>query len=68
MAKTKWGYETVIGKRRVYARMGRSELVVRVENDGDTTKYAEWGYPKIVGLILATQLAAAEVPEEDIIP
>ena len=66
MAKVRWQYEKVIGRRRVYARMSRSEIVVRVENDGDTTKYAEWGYPKFLGLVASAEQAALEVPEEDI--
>ena len=64
--KVRWQYEQVIGKRRVYARNTRSEIIVRVENNGDTTKYAEWGYPKILGVIVAAAQAALEVPEEDI--
>jgi hypothetical protein len=66
MTKPRWNYEEVIGGRRVYARMGRAEIVVRVERDGDTTQYAEWGYPKVLGVILAAKQAAAEVPDEDI--
>ena len=50
MKKEKWQSEKVIGKYRVYARMGRGEIIVRVENDGDTTKYSEWGMPKVLGL------------------
>lgn len=66
MAKQKWQYEEVIGKRRVYARMSRSEVIVRVENDGDTTKYAEFGYPKVLGLAASAHQAALEVPESEI--
>lgn len=29
--KIKWSYEEVIGKRHVYARATRTEIVVRVE-------------------------------------
>ena len=43
MAKTKWQYQEVIGKRRVYACVTRTEIIVRVENDGDTIKFAEMG-------------------------
>lgn len=68
MSKVRWQYEAVYGKRRVYARMSRAEVVVRVENDGDTSRYAEWGYPKLLGLVLAAEQAALEVPEEDIQP
>ena len=66
MSKVKWQYEKVIGKRRVYARTGRSEIIVRIENDGDTTKYAEYGYPKIFGLVTSAHQAALEVRDEDI--
>jgi len=65
---TKWQYEEVIGKRRVYARMSRSEVIVRIENDGDTTKYAEYGYPKAFGLSASAHQAALEVRDEDIKP
>jgi hypothetical protein len=66
MAKPKWQYEEMIGKRRVYARTTRSEILVRVENDGDITKYAEYGYPKVFGLAAAAHQAAIEVPDSDI--
>jgi hypothetical protein len=68
MKATKWQYEEVIGKRRVYARAGRSEIIVRIENDGDTTKYAERGYPKVFGLSASAHQAALEVDDEDIRP
>lgn len=68
MAKVKWQLEKVIGKRRVYARATRSEIVVRVENDGDTTKYAELGYPKMLGLELSAEQAALETRDEQIQP
>ena len=64
--KKKWQYKEVIGKRRVYARNIRSEIEVRVENDGDTTKFALYGYPKFLGLAAAAHQAALEVPEKDI--
>lgn len=66
--KIKWQYETLIGTRRVYARATRSEIIVRVENDGDTTKYAEYGYPKMLGLITSANQAALEVRDSDIQP
>lgn len=66
MAKTKWQYEEKIGDRRVYARMTRSEIEVRIENDGDTTKYAVYGYPKILGLAASAHQAALEVEDSDI--
>ena len=66
MNQPKWQYEEVIGKRRVYARATRSEIIVRVENDGDTTKFAEYGYPKIFGLSVSALQAALEVPESEI--
>ncbi len=66
MSKPKWQYTEVIGKRKVYARTTRQEILVRVENVGDTAKYAEYGYPKILGLAASAHQAALEVPEEDI--
>lgn len=68
MKKIRWQWEEKIGDRRVYARTSRAEIVVRIEKDGDTTKYAEWGYPKIMGVVSAARLAAVEVPDEDIRP
>ena len=65
-ATPRWQYKELIGKRRVYARATRTEIIVRVENDGDTTKYAEWGYPKALGLVASAHQAALEVPDEDI--
>ncbi len=66
MAKVKWQAEEVINGLRVYARSSRSEIIVRVENDGDTTKYAELGYPKVFGLSVAMHQAALETRPEDI--
>jgi len=66
VAKTKWQYDQVIGERRVYARMSRLEIVVRVEKVGDTTKYAEYGYPKSMGLHLAATQAALEIRDSEI--
>lgn len=66
MAKERWTYEEVIGKRKVYARRTISEIIVRVENVGDTTKYAEMGYPKVFGLAASAHQAALEVRDEDI--
>ena len=66
--KVKWPYEAVIGKRKVYARVSRTEIIVRVENVGDVTKYAEWCYPKLLGLVASAHQAALEVPERDIKP
>ena len=68
MSKQKWQYEEVIGKRRVYARAARFEIIVRVENDGDTTKYAEMAYPKVFGLQAAAAQAVLEVRDEEIKP
>ena len=68
MTVTKWQYDEVIGERHVYARFSRSEIVVRVEKVGDTTKYAEYGYPKAFGLSTAAHQAALEVRDEDIRP
>ncbi len=64
--KNCWQFEKVIGKRHVYARRSRSEIVVRVENEGDTTKFAEYGYPKILGLEASAHQAAVEVRDEEI--
>lgn len=64
--KEKWQSEKVIGKYRVYAKATRSEIVVRVELDGDTTKYAEWGMPKFIGLFEAMQQAVRQTKDEDI--
>jgi hypothetical protein len=68
MPKVKWQYEEVIGKHRVYARIGRSEIIVRVENNGDTTKYAEFGYPKVFGLSASAHQATLDVKDQDIKP
>jgi len=74
MAKIKWQLEKVVivegleGERRLraYARTSRAEIIVRVENDGDTSKYAEWGMPKILGITEAVGLAVAQTRPEDI--
>lgn len=66
MAKVRWRAEQLIGKLRVYARASRSKIIVRIENDGDTTKYAEMGYPKLFDLGLAMKRAALETRPEDI--
>ena len=63
----KWKTEKVIDGKRVYARTSRSEIIVRVENDGDTSKFAEWGMPKILGLDLAMDQAALQTQPEDIV-
>lgn len=55
-----WKYQEVIGTFRVYARATRSEIICRVEIDGDTTKYAEWGMPKALGLNAAAHQAALQ--------
>ena len=66
MAKTKWQAEKVIGSYRVYVRTSRSEIIVRVENDGDTSKYAEWGMPKCLGIMAAMDQAAIQTRPEQI--
>jgi hypothetical protein len=68
MVKQRWQAEEVIGDKRVYARMSRSEIIVRVEKDGDTTKYAEWGMPKVLGLGPAMHQAAIQTDDEQIRP
>lgn len=72
MKKVRWLAERVIktqhGPYRVYARMGRSEVIVRVEHDGDTTKYMEWGMPKILGLVTSMEQAAIQTTPEQIVP
>ena len=64
--KEKWQAEEVIGRDRVYARSTRSEIIVRVEKDGDTTKFAEWGMPKAFGLNAAMHQAAIQTTDADI--
>lgn len=66
--KIKWQAEEVIDGKRVYARMSRSEIVVRVENDGDTTKFAEWGMPKVFGLGPAMHQAAIQTTPDHLQP
>lgn len=66
MANTKWQHKRVFGLRVAYARVTRTEIIVRVENIGDTTKYAEFGYPKSLGVVLAAEQAVAEIRDEDI--
>lgn len=68
MAKIRWQAEEVIGNLRCYARTSRSEIIVRVENDGDITKYAEWGMPKCLGLAAAMSQSALQTRPEDIRP
>jgi len=68
--KIRWAAEEVVTvdkrKLRCYARPSRSEIIVRVENDGDTTKYAEWGMPKLMGIGPAILQAAFQTKPEDI--
>lgn len=64
--KQKWQAEEVINGLRCYARTTRSEIIVRVERDGDTTKYAEWGMPKMLGLHDAIRTAALQTRDKDI--
>jgi len=66
MAKEKWQAEEVIDGKRCYARTSRSEIIVRVEKDGDTSKYAEWGMPKVLGLSAAMAQAASQTRPKDI--
>ena len=66
MAQTKWLAEEVIGNLRVYARVTRSAIVVRVENDGDTSKYVEWKMPKLMGLGAAMSQAAVQTTRNQI--
>lgn len=53
---------------RVYARKSRSEIVVRVEKNGDTSRYAEWGMPKFMGIEAAMHQAALQTNENDLRP
>lgn len=62
----RWQAERILHGYRVYARTGRSEIIVRVENDGDKTKYAEWGMPKFLGLAAAMDQAALQTKPSDI--
>lgn len=66
--KVRWMYEEVIGDRKFYARMARGEIAVRVERVGNFEEYAEWGYPKIMGLGSAVAQAAIETKDSDIRP
>jgi hypothetical protein len=68
MKKVKWQVEKTIGNYRVYARTSRQEIIVRVENNGDTSKHAEWGMPKVLGLFGAMEQAAIQTKPEDIRP
>jgi len=67
-AKIRWQYEKIIGDRVYYARNSRSEIIVRCEKVGDNTKYAEYGYPKILGILVAVEQAHLEIPDEAIKP
>ncbi len=67
MLEAKWPYEKVIGKRKVYAKASESEIIVRVENNGDTSKYAEFIYPKLLGVRVAAEHALRDVRDEDIL-
>lgn len=66
--KVRWVAVEVIGQYRVYARPGRGEIIMRVEKDGDTTKYAEWGMPKLLGLAASMAQAAIQTKLEDLRP
>ena len=76
MAKTiRWALQDVRdgGKRfpkgtklHLYARATRQDIAVRIEIEGDTTKYAELGYPKLFGLGPSIAQAALEVRPENI--
>lgn len=67
MTKVKWQVNgRLVGTRRVYARTTRSEIIVRIENDGDTTKFAEWAMPKFIGLEGAIDQTNLQVKDEDI--
>lgn len=66
MAKTRWQAAEIIGNYKVYARTTRSEIIVRVEVNGDTSKYSEWSMPKFIGLRAAMHQAAIQTKPEDI--
>jgi hypothetical protein len=66
MKKVKWPFERIIGDRHVYARRTRSEIVVRIQKEGDTSKYAEWGMPWILGIEGAMSQANSQTRDEDI--
>lgn len=72
MGKVRWQAEKVITVKkfrlRCYARVSTSEIVVRVERDGDTAKYKEWGMSKLMGLGPAMYQAAIQTDESDIRP
>jgi hypothetical protein len=65
MAKEKWQAQEVIGGKRCYARRTRTEIIVRVEMDGDTSKYSEWSMPKAFGIPGAMAQAAIQTKPED---
>ena len=68
MPKQKWHVEKVMDGRHYYARRTRDEIIVRVEREGDTSQYAEMGYPKMFGCDTAISQAAVEVKDKDIKP
>jgi hypothetical protein len=68
MAKSNWQYKEEICDLQVYARATRSEIVVRVEQRGDSIKYVELSYPKVFGLAASAHQAALEVNREDMKP
>jgi len=66
MSTIKWQCERALQGYRVYARSSRSEIIVRVENEGDTSRYAEWGMPKSLGVLGAMDQAALQTRPDDI--
>lgn len=66
--KPRWQAQEVINGKRCYARKTREEIIVRVEMDGDTSKYAEWSMPKVFGLPGAMAQAAIQTKPEDMQP
>jgi hypothetical protein len=64
--ETKWDSIEFLHGYKVYGKVTRTEIIVRVEKDGDTTKYAEWGMPKILGLKAAMDQAAIQTTDDQI--
>jgi CRISPR/Cas system CSM-associated protein Csm5 (group 7 of RAMP superfamily) len=61
-----WQAIKMIRGYKVYGRKTKDVIVVRLELPGDTRKFAEWGMPKLLGLSLAMEQAAAQTKPVDI--
>lgn len=65
---SKWQAETVKDGKRAKARRTRQEIVVRVEPENDSSRFAEWGMPKIFGFDAAMDQAILQTKDEDMRP